>query len=70
MDDQIQTKTTGKGAKGKTEILNLEHIALRLRVPRRAILKWFEYEKDCKWDHDNVITGKHNRDQLKKCLDQ
>jgi translation initiation factor 2 beta subunit (eIF-2beta)/eIF-5 len=54
----------------KTNIVNLDDIAVKLRVPTEYLMKYICAELGTSRDKDTIIKGKHFYDMILKTLDQ
>ena len=54
----------------KTNIFNLDDVAVDLRVPPLSILKWMSSELGTNTTGNSVLNGKFNYDDMLKQLDR
>ena len=66
----LQKKQESRGNGVKTNIVNLPDIAIALRVPDAAILKWFCRELGANSEGTTIVKGIHSQQDLALHLDK
>jgi translation initiation factor 5 len=65
---QLTTESRGNGI--KTNIFNIEDVAVHLRVPSKAIMKHLCSELGANMEQTSIVKGKHTYDVMLKHLDK
>ena len=65
---ELHVEKGGSEKNRLTRITNLEDVAFALRVPPKAIMKYFCIERGVS-SEDNILKGKHSSERIRKTLD-